>query len=454
VLVLKFGGTSVATPEALRNVLAIVRRQRERGAVVVVSAAAGTTDQLIAAAERARAGDAAAASGAAAGLEARHLELAGAVLDGSPAARHELEHTVREVCARLARTLENAAARRELSPRTRDEVLAAGEDLSVRILTAALRVSGCPAEWLDARRLVWTDERFGNATPLTGRIADAVRAELLPRARSAVIVTQGFVGAAAPGVTTTLGRGGSDTTAALLGAALRAEEIQIWTDVDGILSADPRVVPAARIVPEIGFEEAIELAYFGAKVLHPAAAKHAAAAGVPLRVLNTLNPDSPGTLVRPDVRGGAGVAAVAFRTDTALVSVRSLPMFMAHGFLSRVFETVARHRLAVDLVATSHTSTAFTVGDDPTLETVLAELRPFCEMSVEHGLATFSVIGRGLLHEVGISARVFSALDHLGVRMITQASDISLNFLVEASEAPRCARRLHEVLIEGRQQNR
>jgi aspartate kinase len=260
----------------------------------------------------------------------------------------------------------------------------------------------------------------------------------------------GFGGASEAGAPPTRGRGGSDTTAALLGAALRAEEVQIWTDVDGILSADPRVVPNARVVPEIGFEEAVELAYFGARVLHPAAAKHAAAAGVPIRVLNTLNPDAPGTFVRPDVRSGAGVAAIAHREGTALVTVRSLPMFMAHGFLARVFEVVARHRLAVDLVATSHTSTSFTLGDTRDLDAVLEELCPFCETTVERGFATFSVIGRGLLQEVGIAARVFAALEEIGVRLITQASDVSLNFLVDGREAARCARALHEALIERR----
>ncbi len=303
---------------------------------------------------------------------------------------------------------------------------------------------------MDARRVIRTDGRFGRAEPLTDAIAQAVAREVAPRLDAAVVVVQGFVGADASGRTTTLGRGGSDTTAALLGAALRADEIQIWTDVDGILSADPKVVPGARVVSEIGFEEAIELAYFGAKVLHPAAAKHAAAAGVPLRVLNTLEPRAPGTLVRPDARTGTGVAAVAFRGGTALVTVRSLPMFMAHGFLARVFDVVARRRLAVDLVATSHTSTSFTVGETHALDEALEELSPFCETVIERGFATFSVIGRGLLQETGIAGRVFGALGGIGVRLITQASDVSLSFLVEEREAPECARRLHEALVESR----
>jgi aspartate kinase len=325
-----------------------------------------------------------------------------------------------------------------------------GEDLCAQILVGALRGSGYPAQWVDARRFLRTDSKFGGAEPQTDAIREAVAREVAPRLAEDVVVVQGFIGADASGETTTLGRGGSDTTAGLLGAALRAEEIQIWTDVDGILSADPRVVPHARVVSEIGFEEAIELSYFGARVLHPPAAKHAAAAEVPLRVLNTFNPDAPGTLVRPDARTGTGVAAVAFRGATALVTVRSLRMFMAYGFLARVFDVVARHQLAIDLIATSHTSTSFTVAETGALEGALGELRPFCEIMIEHGFATVSVIGHGLLTELGIAGRVFSALGGMEVRLITQASDVSLNFLVAEGEAPECARRLHEALIQRR----
>lgn len=448
-VVLKFGGSSVATPEAIRSVVSIVRRRQAR-AVVVVSALAKVTDALLDAADRAAKGELAAARRALDAVRARHLELAAAVLASEPELRSRVSAAVEGISERAGRALAEVARRGDCSDRDRDEIAAAGEDLAAEVVAAALRAAGCAAEPVDARRVIWTDARFGGAEPQRDRIEESVARELAPRLDSAVVVVQGFVGACAPGTTTTLGRGGSDTTAALLGAALRAEEIQIWTDVDGILSADPRVVPSARVVPEMGFEEAIELAYFGARVLHPAAAKHATAAGVPLRILNTFNPGAPGTLIQPGARSGAGVAAVAYRGGTALVTVRSLPMFMAHGFLARVFDVFARRRLAVDLVATSHTSTSFTVGHTVALDEALDELRPFCETAVERGFATFSVIGRGLLQEVGIVARVFAALDEIGVRLVTQASDVSLNFLVAEGEAPRCARRLHEALIERR----
>lgn len=447
-IVLKFGGTSVASAEALRAVADVVARRAAPWPLVVVSALAGVTDGLLAAWEVAERGDAAGAERALDAIRARHLELADAVLRADATLRDDAREAVRGVCDRAKAPL--AAAAGAGGARALDEYLAAGEEMAVHLLVGALRAAGRPARWVDARRVVRTDSRFGAATPLLDRMHEAARETIVPALRDSVVVVQGFVGSDPDGATTTLGRGGSDTTAALLGAALDADEVQIWTDVDGILTADPRVVPAARLVREIGFEEAIELAYFGARVLHPTAAKHAAAAGVPLRVLNTFKPEGPGTRVRPDRRHEAEVAAVAYRTGTTLVTVRSLPMFLAHGFLARVFEIVARHRLAVDLVGTSHTSTAFTLAETGALEPILDELRPFCETTVERGYATFSVIGRGLLREVGIVARVFRALGEIGVRLVTQASDVSLNFLVEERDAPECARRLHAALIEGR----
>lgn len=447
-IVLKFGGTSVASADALWAVAAVVGRSAGPR-VVVVSALAGVTDGLLAAGELAERAGGARAQRALDAIGTRHLELADAVLRERPTVRDEVRRALEAILERIATRVRSVRKAAEAA-RARDDLLACGEELAVHLVVGVLRAAGHAACWVDARRVIRTDDRFGGARPLVDRIAEAARAEIVPKLDSEIVVVQGFVGSTEDGATTTLGRGGSDTTAALLGAALAAREVQIWTDVDGILSADPRVVPEARLVPEIGFEEAVELAYFGARVLHPAAAKHAAAAGVPLRVLNTFRPDAPGTWLRPDRRHESGVAAIAYRTGTALVTVRSLPMFMAHGFLARVFEVVARHRLAVDLVGTSHTSTAFTLGETALLDAVLADLKPFCETTVEHGYATFSVIGKGLLQEVGIVARVFAALDEIPVRLVTQASDVSLNFLVQEGEAPRCARLLHAALIEGR----
>ena len=257
------------------------------------------------------------------------------------------------------------------------------------------------------------------------------------------------MGATAEGRTTTLGRGGSDFTAALVGAALEAEEVTIWTDVDGIFSADPRIADGVRVLPEIGFEEAVELAYFGARVIHPAAAKHAVAREVDLVIRNSLAPERPGTRIRCDLREAPGVAAVAHKASVILISVRCRPLFMAHGFLARVFGVLAGHGLSVDLVATSHTSTAFTVDRDEELEEVLDELREFAEVEVSRDLAVVSVVGRGLLQRPGLVARVLDLLGEVPVHLVSQASDVSLNLLVADEAAPAVVRRIHAAVRDG-----
>jgi aspartate kinase len=303
---------------------------------------------------------------------------------------------------------------------------------------------------VDARSVVRTDDRVGGAVPEDEETARLIREVLGPLLEAGrVPVLQGFVGATEDGTTTTLGRGGSDFTAAIIGAALGAEEVGIWTDVDGVLSAEPRHVGAARVLAELGYEEAVELAYFGAKVIHPAAAKHAAAGDVSLRVRNTGRPESAGTLIRHDVRRAAGVAAVAYKPSVTLVTVRSRPMFMAYGFLARVFDVLARHRLPVDLVATSHTSTAFTLDARAGMGAAAEELGRFAEVEVVPDLATVSVVGHGLLRRPGIAAGVFSALGATPVHLISQASDVCLSFLVAEGQAPGVVRRLHAELIES-----
>ena len=218
--------------------------------------------------------------------------------------------------------------------------------------------------------------------------------------------------------------------------------------MDGVLSAEPQHVPAATVLPELGYEEAVELAYFGAKVIHPAAAKHAAARNVSLRVRNTGRPDHPGTLIRHDTRRVAGVAAVAFKPAVTLVRVRSRPMFMAYGFLARVFEVLARHRVPVDLVATSHTSTGFTLDETQGLDAVREELSEFAEVEVQPDMVTVSVVGHGLLQQPGIGARVFSVLGQTPVHLISQASDVCMSVLVGSVGAMEVVRGLHRELIE------
>ncbi len=447
-IVYKFGGTSLADAERIRHAARLVG-ECEGPRAVVVSALAGVTDDLVELAASAGRGP----HGLAVRLSAlgeRHGEVARSLLGDSP----ELE-SARRAIADVLEGLEAAVAGAQSDERPgeglADAVTAAGEDLSAALLTEALTQEGLSAVRVDARRVVRTDDRSGGAVPNDEETRQLVRAILGPLlAEGKIPVIQGFIGATAQGVTTTLGRGGSDFTAAIVGAALEADDVCLWTDVDGVLSAEPGFVSAARVLPELGYEEAVELAYFGARVVHPAAAKHAAARDVSLRVRNAQRPAEPGTLIRHDTRRAVGVAAVAAKPGITLVKVRSRPLFMAYGFLARAFEVLARHRLPVDLVATSHTATAFTLDETEGLATVRDELAEFAEVEVVPDLATVSVIGHGLLQEPGIAARVFAALEPTPVRLISQASDVCLSFLVDGAAARDVVRRLHAALIETR----
>jgi aspartate kinase len=335
-----------------------------------------------------------------------------------------------------------------------DSVIAAGEDLSARLMACALRARGRRASLVDAREVIRTDAQFSRARPQVDELRCLARERLLPMLEAGEVpVVQGFVGAAEDGRTTTLGRGGSDFTAALLGAALDAEVVHIWTDVDGILSGDPRAVDHPRILPEVGFEEAVELAYFGAKVIHPGAAKHAVSHGVPLRIRNTFKPTHAGTLILSDRRGVPDIAAVAYKPRVVLMKVRSHPTALQYGFLARVFEVLGRHQVPVDLVATSHSSTAFTIDQAEAIEELSKDLSDFSDVEVIRGLATITVVGHGLLEEPGIDALVFWAVERTPVHLISQASDVSLSFLVSDEDAAPLVRKLHMTLIELRDEN-
>jgi aspartate kinase len=453
VLVMKFGGTSVGSGERIAGVAELVAARLAEEPFVVVSAMGGVTDALLDLSRAAREGDRAAAETALATLGERHR----AALDGlglEPAAAAELEEEIRAERARLERLATGVALLGELSARTSDAILAAGELLSAALLSAALAKRGVAVARVDPREWMATDASHGAATPDEAAIAANVARRLLPeRAAGRVVVTGGFVGAAPGGATTTLGRGGSDYSAALLGAALLdsgapVAAIEIWTDVDGILTADPRVVPSARIVPEVGYAEAAELAFFGAKVLHPATIRPAVSRGIPVRVRNTFRPGAPGTTVRAEAPG-AGVRALAMRPGVAALFVGSPRMLLAHGYAARVFSVFEKHAVPVDVIATSEVSISITVDARAPLAELVRDLSAFAEVSVLHDLAVVSVVGRKLRSTPRVAASVFAALGEINVVLISQgASETNLTFVVEAKDAPEALRRLHHELFE------
>ena len=449
----KFGGTSVDGAERLQALAAIIRDQRDP-CVVVVSAMAGVSNELSQLADAATTDvDAPGVpdpSTTLAAMKQRHLEALDVIV------KEDAAHA--SVAARIDEIFEGATQLLNEAPgqgsgqgteRLGDQLMAIGEDLTVELTVAALKAEGIPAAVLNAREVVWTNSEFGAAVPDLESIRKLAPSNILPLVEGGCVpVVQGFIGSEASGATTTLGRGGSDFTATLLGAALGSPEVVIWTDVDGILSGDPRLVGDSRVVPDVGSEEVVELSYFGARVIHPAAAKHAIASNLPLRIKNSFAPERSGTLVHSDRGAAAAFAAVAHKADVTLIRVRAFPTALAYGFLARVFGVLGRHAVPVDLVATSHSSTAFTVDRDEDLSEVRRALSVFSEVDVLKDVATVTVVGRGMLREPGMDALVFWAVEKTPVYLISQASDVSISFVVDEAEAPQLVRRLHLSLIE------
>ena len=445
-VVMKFGGTSVEDAAAVERVVGIVRAAREQRPVVVVSAMARVTDALLAAAARAGQDDAAGALAELDPVLARYGDAARRLLPDAD--RQRYQQTITTTRAELAVDL----ARVPRDPAAPDAVAAQGERLSAALVAAALAARAVPTREVDARRCILTDTRPGKAEPLIPETDIATRAALQPLiAAGTVPVLGGYMGGTPEGVTTTLGRGGSDYSAALVGAALGAEEIQIWTDVSGVLTADPKVAPAARTITRLSFAEASELAYFGARVLHPKTILPAIRHGIPVRIRNSRAPDDAGTLVTADSEVvPRTVKAIAYKTGVSIVSVTSTRMLGAYGFLRALFEVFERHRTVVDLVATSEVSVSLSVDDTTTLPGILKDLAALGEPAVETGRAIICIVGEGMRGTPGIAARIFATIRDINVSLISLgASRINITFVVEESRAAEAVRRLHAALFEA-----
>jgi aspartate kinase len=437
-IVMKFGGTSVGIPDRFAVAVSLVAERTGRDPIVVVSALAGVTNLLV---EFCRASDSRGAL--AQQIETRHREFAGQV--GLPDAG--LEPLLR------AWQIESGAwlsSHQIVAGADRDRVLSFGERLSAELFAAGLRARRIDAiAVLAGDAGLVTDERFGGAHPRP-EATDLLTRHLARR--PPVPVVTGFLGRTEDGRITTLGRGGSDYSAAILGAALGAEEIQIWTDTSGMLSADPRIVAEARPVPRLSFAEASELAYFGARVLHPKTLLPAMDRAIPVRVLNTARPNEPGSLITPradTAESSWRVKSIACKKDVTAVTIVSTRMLLAHGFLARVFEVFGRHHIVVDLVTTSEVSISVTVDDPSHLEDAIADLEGIGEVEVRPGLAVVAVVGEGAPSHVGLAGHVFTLLGGvgIGVEMISQgASRVNLSFVVRLEDADRAVRLLHRGL--------
>jgi aspartate kinase len=449
VIVMKFGGTSVGSAERIRALADLVKQRLAQRPVVVVSALSGITDLLIRGAKLALERDPG-AEDVARQVEARHQAVLAELFPGG---KNRLIEHVHGVLAELRAFYSGVHNLGELTPRSLDAISGMGERLSCEIVAAALVARGVDARAVDGRDVITTDESFGRAIPLAEETGAQVRDVLLPLVEDRTVpVVGGFIGATRRRVSTTLGRGGSDWSAAIIGAHLPADEIQIWTDVDGIMTVDPRLVPGARVLPEVSFEEAAELAYFGAKVLHPATIKPAVEKGIPVRILNSFNATAPGTVVR-NLDGEAPLAgepsAIAFKKGITVILIAQPRMLMAHGFVARVFEVFDRHRTPVDLIATSEVSISLTVDNPATVPAVRDELSGLGEVEVLDHMAIVSIVGRGFVRRAGLAARIFQALRDVNVVMISfGASDVNLSMVVAETDAERAVRALHAEFFE------
>jgi aspartate kinase len=442
-IVMKFGGTSVESAIAIERVAGIVKARVDRKPVVVVSAMGKTTNKLLAIAQSAIHGKREDYIAQIHDLRDFHSREARQVVP--LADRAELDRTLDDHFRELTELVKGLAVLGELTPRSIDAISSYGERLSSVVVTLGFKHFGLKSVHLDSRRVIVTDRRHTQAAPLFTETYARLEAVVPPLADQGVVVMGGFIASTEEGVTTTLGRGGSDFTASIVGAGIGAEEIQIWTDVDGMLTADPTILPGGHRVKTISFAEAAELAYFGAKVLHPATVVPAIEKNIPVLILNSRRPDVPGTrIVKEVVHCGNSVKSIACKRRITLLNIHSSRMLMAHGFLRRIFEVFDRYETPVDMVATSEVSVSLTIDSTARLVEIRRELELFSEVSMEGEQAIVCLVGENIRYTPGVAARTFHAMHGINVRMISQgASLLNLSLVVAEKDLPVAVESLH-----------
>jgi aspartate kinase len=451
-VVMKFGGTSVEDPAAIGRTAEIVAGRVAMGKrpVVIVSAMARVTDQLLRAAKCAAAGDRTGSLAISSRLRARHRDTAYALVKNQ-AEGARLQTLIDEKFDSLDEMLRGLAVLQELTPRISDLIVSYGERISSRIVAAAFRERSVNAAHVDARDIIITDSQFQKAAPLEAILEKSANEKLHPLIGDGKVpVMGGFIASNEAGITTTLGRGGSDYTGALVGGALTAEAIEIWTDVDGIMTSDPRVCPDALRVKVISFEEAAELAYFGAKVLHPATILPAVKKNIPVHVLNSRNASNEGTRIislAPHCK--SPFKSIAVKKRLSIIDVVASRMLMTHGYMAEIFSVFDKHHCAVDMVSTSEVSVSLTVDSNDNLPAIAADLSKLADVKYEGRKALVCMVGEDIRGQNGMAAQVFSAIRHINVRMISQgASEINMSFMIDEDDADEAVRSLHAAFFK------
>jgi aspartate kinase len=443
-IVQKFGGTSVEDGPALERVAAIVSRAMSQRPVVVVSAMGKTTNRLVEALECAVAGDESAAVERISRVQRDTLAIVHQFFgrDGD-----RVGQRIATSFVELERMARAVSALRLVPPASRDQFLAHGELVASAVAAEALVLHGLPAVLVDAREVLITDDRFGRAQPDLPETGRRARARITTLAEQGKVpVLPGFIGRTPSGQTTTLGRGGSDYSAAIFGSSVQASVVEIWTDVDGMMTADPQVVPEARVIAQITSEEASELAYFGARVLHPLTLAPAIEQGIPVRVRNSRRPELAGTEIAPAAPAGEHpIRSIAFKRGITTLDVVTGRMLMASGFLRTLFDVFARHETSVDMVATSEISVSVTVDDASRLSGIRRDIEELASVEIAPNRAIVCLVGQDLKFTAGLAARIFRAVERINVLMISQgASRRNVSFVIEEKDVEEAVRRLHK----------
>jgi len=441
---MKFGGTSVQDAAAFARVAEIVSAEKENSPVIVTSAMSKVTDALLLAFDTAKKGDVEAAFESLQPHFERHIKVSEELIGetGRAAFQIELDYAREELNDLLVRV-----ARRSLPlAMLKDAIVSYGEQLSSSLLAEVCKAKNLNARHADSRRLIVTDDEYGSAAPVWDETERLIQLELQPLVNNGEIpILGGFIAASRSGETTTLGRGGSDYSAALVGAALKAREIQIWTDVTGVLTCDPRICPEARTLKTLSYEEAAELAYFGAKVLHPKTIQPAVDLQIPVRVCNSQQPSERGTMILPQAQSTPRlVKSIAYKKGITILHITSARMLGAYGFMSAIFQIFERHRTVIDVVTTSEVSVSLTLDNTDALEAVARDLQRIGRVEIEPNQAVVCVVGSGLRDTSGVAAQIFTAISDINVSLISHgASSVNMTFVVEEAVVGEVIKRLH-----------
>ncbi|MBN2443285.1 MAG: lysine-sensitive aspartokinase 3 [Spirochaetales bacterium] len=449
-VILKFGGTSVRDAEWINKALEIVKSQLDRAPVMIVSAMGKTTDKLQEIAHLAEKGMREKADNIFQDLKEAHFSVIHSFLTNENLSSCLAAMDI--LFIELKSIIKGLSYLRECTPRSNDAILSFGELFSTTIIAHRAREIKIDTAFIDSREIIKTDDQFTHAVVDENVTHSCIRGKIKPQ-KGKLTVAQGFIASTKEGITTTLGRGGSDYTASIIGAACHAEEIQIWTDVDGIMSSDPRIIPKAKTVAEISYKEAAELAYFGARVIHPSTIQPAINLGIPVLVKNTGNPQSMGTRI---IANGEGkdrsiglLKAIAFKKGITIINITSYRMLLAYGFLRMIFDIFEKYKTSVDLVSTSEVSVSMTIDNTSQLESIEKDLKAAGNVSVENNLSIICLVGQGLWRDPQILSKVYGALDSIPIRMISLgASDTNLSFVVPDNEAENTIKCLHKVFFE------